>query len=212
MPGQEIILRLLDDGPHEIQPLGDAPRLRNLLRRPLARPPIIRPALVDHVVHCPHRLLDRGGDVGTVAVEHIDVIHVQSLQRVLCPFNYVLPREAFVVRARPAPEDLGGDDDVGSLPPKLLDRLAHDLLGAAIGVDLGIIEEVDAMVAAALEDGFGLLDVELVAEGDPGAVGELRNLEARSAQVLVLHDLVWDFHRTVGGCEGARKWESSGGG
>lgn len=199
MPGEEIILGLLNNGPNEIEPLSNAPRLRDLLRRPLTRPPIIGPALINDVIHSPDGLLDGSGDVGAVAVDEIDVIHVQSLQTSLGALDDVLAGEALVVGAGAAPEDLGGDDDVGALPAELLDGLAHDLLGAAIGVDLGVVEEVDAVVAAALEDGFGLLDVKLVAEGHPRSVRELGHLQPRSPQVLVLHCLVWDFHRTLGG-------------
>ena len=99
----------------------------------------------------------------------------------------MLSRQPFIVRARAAPEDLGGDDDVGSLPAQFLNRLAHDFLGPAVGVDLGVVEEVDAVVTAALEEGLGVFDVQLVAEADPGAVGELGDFEAGAAQILVLH-------------------------
>ncbi|KAM1041247.1 hypothetical protein ACFX13_031191 [Malus domestica] len=84
-------------------------------------------------------------------------------------------------RSGAAPEDLGEEDDVEALPAELADGLAHDLLGAARGVDHGVVEEVDAMVAEGLEEGLGLLDVELVAEADPGAVGELAHFEAGPA-------------------------------
>lgn len=102
----------------------------------------------------------------------------------------MLPRQALVVGARPAPEDLGGYHDVGSLPTQLADGLAHDLLGPAVGVDLGVVEEVDAVFAAGLEESLGFFDVELVAEADPRAVGELAHFEAGSAEVVVLHFLV----------------------
>lgn len=99
----------------------------------------------------------------------------------------MLSRQALVVGSGAAPEELGGDDDVGSLPAELADGLAHDLFGSAVGVDLGVVEEVDTVVAAALEEELGFFDVELVAEADPGSVGELRDFQARSAEVLVLH-------------------------
>ncbi|ONK79520.1 uncharacterized protein A4U43_C01F7190 [Asparagus officinalis] len=116
-----------------------------------------------------------------MAIQHVHVIHVQPLQRRLGPLDDVLPGQALVVWAGPTPEDLGGDDKIGPFPAQLADRLAHDLLGAAVGVDLGVVEEVDAVVSAELEEGFGLLDVELVAEADPGSVGELGDFEAGSA-------------------------------
>lgn len=187
MPGQQIVLRLLDRRPDEIQQVRNPPRLRDLLRAPLARPPVKRPPLIDHIVHRPHSLLDRGRRVRPVTVDHVHVLHVQPLQRGLGPLDDVLARQALVVGARPAPEDLGGDDEVGALPAELADGLAHDLLGPAVGVDLGVVEEVDAVVAAALEKGLGFLDVQLVAEGHPRPVRQLGHLQPRSPQILVLH-------------------------
>ena len=167
MPGQQIVLGLFDNRPHQIQPLRDAPRLRDLLRRPLARPPIKRPPLIDHIIHRPHRLFDRRRRIGPVTIDHIHILHLQSLERGLGAFDDVLSGEALVVGSGAAPEYLGGDDEVGALPSELAEGLAHDLLGAAVGVDLGVVEEVDAVVAAALEEGLGLLDVELVAKAHP---------------------------------------------
>lgn len=46
------------------------------------------------------------------------------------------------------------------------------------------------MFAAGLEESLGFFDVELVAEADPRAVGELAHFEAGSAEVVVLHFLV----------------------
>ncbi|GMN71994.1 hypothetical protein TIFTF001_053490, partial [Ficus carica] len=112
-------------------------------------------------------LLDGRGGVGSVAVNDIDILHVEVLERGLGALDAVFPREALVVWAGAAPENLGGDDDVGAAPAELADSLAHDLLGAAVGVDLGIVEEVDAVVAAALEEGLRLLLVQLIPEAHP---------------------------------------------
>lgn len=102
----------------------------------------------------------------------------------------MLPGEALVVGATPTPEDLGGDHDVGALPPQLADGLAHDLLSTAVGVDLGVVEEVDTVVAAALQQGLRLLNVQLVPEAHPCTVGELAHLQPRPTQIPVLHVLV----------------------
>lgn len=184
---EKIVLRLLDDRTNKIEPLRDPPGLGDLLSRPLTSPPIERPPMIDHIVHGSHCLLNWGSSIGTMAVEDVNIIRVQALERGLGSLYDVLARETLVVGSWSAPEDLGRDDEIRSLPPQFTNRLPHDLLRAAIGVDLGVVEEVDAVVAAALEEGFRLLDVDLVAEADPRAVGELADLEARSAQVLVLH-------------------------
>lgn len=168
VPRQQIVLRLLDDRADEIQAVGNPPRLRDLLSAPLAGPPVERPPLIDHVVHGPHRLLDRRRRVRPVAVDDVDVVHVQPLEGGFGPLDNVLAGETLVVGPWAAPEDLGGDDEVGALPAELADGLAHDLLGPSVGVHLGVVEEVDAAVAAALEEGLGLFDVQLVAEAHPG--------------------------------------------
>lgn len=187
MSREEVVLRLFGDGSDEVKTLGGGPRLGDLLRRPLAGTPIEGPTLIDHKVHRPHRLLDGRGRVRAMAIQDIDIIHIQALERSFGAFDDVLPGEAPVVGAWAAPEELGGDDEVGALPTELAEGLAHDLLSAAIGVDLGVVEEVDAMVAAALEEGLGLLHVQLVAEAHPRTVGKLAHLETRPAEVVVLH-------------------------
>jgi len=187
VPGQEVILRLFNNRPDEVESLGHSPGLSDLLGRPLTGAPVESPAVVNNVVHGPHGFLDGRGDVGAVAVENVDVVHVEALERGLGALHYVLTREALVVGALTAPEDLGRNDDVGALPPELPDRLPHDLLGAAVGVDLGIVEEVDAVVAAGLEQRLGLLHVQLVPEAHPRAVRQLAHLQPRSPKVPVLH-------------------------
>lgn len=122
-----------------------------------------------------------------MAINDIQVIHIKPLKRGLGAFYDVLPGEALIVGTGSAPEDLCGDDDIGALPSQLPDRLAHDLLGAAIGVDFGVIEEVNAVVPATLHKRLGFFDIELVTEADPGPIRELADLESRSTQILVLH-------------------------
>jgi len=187
VPGQEIILRLFNNGPDEVESLGHRPGLGDLLGRPLTGAPVESPAVVDDVVHGPHGFLDGRGGVGAVAVDNVDVVHVEALERGLGALDNVLAREALVVGALAAPEDLGRNDDVGALPAELPDGLPHDLLGAAVGVDLRIVEEVDAVVAAALEQRLGLLHVQLVPEAHPRAVRQLAHLQPRSPKVPVLH-------------------------
>jgi hypothetical protein len=207
---EEIVLWLLDDWSDEVEAVGDPPRLGDLLRGPLGGPPVEGPSLVDDPVHGAHGLLHGRGGVGAVAVDDVDVVGFEALERGLEPLDDVLAREALVVGALAAPEELGGEDDVGAAPAEVADGLAHDLLGAAVGVDLGVVEEVDAGVAARLQQRLGVLDVELVAEGDPGAVGELAHAEARAAQVPVLHlaSSSSPRRRRRGALRGVRIWGS----
>lgn len=94
-----------------------------------------------------------------MTIDDVDVIHIEPFETGLGALDDVLPGQTLIVGAGTTPEDLGGDDDVGALPAELADGLAHDLFGAAVGVDLGVVEEVDAVVAAALEEGFSFFDV-----------------------------------------------------
>lgn len=45
---------------------------------------------------------------------------------------------------------LGGDDQIITLPSKLLDGLSHDSLRLAPGIDLGAVEEVDTTIIGRL--------------------------------------------------------------
>ena len=87
-----------------------------------------------------------------------------------------------------APEELGRDHVVQARPLQRLERLAHHDLALAAGVDLGVVEEVDAArptrrpasrVAAA--------GVDLVVVRDPGAERQLADLQAAAAETSVLH-------------------------
>jgi hypothetical protein len=73
------------------------------------------------------------------------------LQRAVDGLHQVLAVERVlavdgVAGAVQAPEELGRDDVVQARPAQLLERLAHHLFAAAAGVDLGVVEEVDAGV------------------------------------------------------------------
>ena len=87
-----------------------------------------------------------------MAIEDIYIVHIESFERSFGSFEDMFPRETFIVRTRTTPEDLGGDHDVGSPPVQLANRQTHDLLSSAIGVNLGVVEEVDSVIMAALEN------------------------------------------------------------
>ena len=187
VPREEVVLGLLDDRADEVEAGGDGTGLSDLLGGPLGSAPVECPALVDDMVHGADGLLDGGGGVRAVAQDDVDVVHVEAAEGGAGALDEVLPGEALVVGAGAAPEDLGGHDDVGPAPTELADGLAHDLLRSAVGVDLGVVEEVHAVIAAALQQDLRLLDIDLVPERDPRPVRELAHLQPRSPQVLVLH-------------------------
>ena len=50
------------------------------------------------------------------------------------------------------------------------ERMApHDFFGLSVGVDFGVVEEIDARIVGCLEARLGDGVVDLLAEGDPGA-------------------------------------------
>ena len=114
-----------------------------------------------------------------MTINNVDVVHVEAFQGSFGALDDVFSGEAFIVGALAAPKDLGGNDDVGSLPPELANGLAHDLFRAAVGVDLGIVEEVDAVVAGAMQERLRLRHVQLVPEADSRSVRELAHSRPR---------------------------------
>lgn len=187
MAGEEVVLGLLDEGADEVEAGGDGAGLGDLLGGPLAGAPVEGPAAVDDVVHGADGLFDGGGGVGAVAVEDVDVVHVEAAEGGAGALDEVLAGEALVVGAGPAPEELGGDHEVGAAPPELADGLPHDLLRAPVRVHLRVVEEVHAVVAAALQQRLRLLHVQLVPERHPRPVPQLAHPQPRPPHVLVLH-------------------------
>lgn len=111
-----------------------------------------------------------------MAIDDVDILHVEALEGGLGALDDVLAGEALVVGAGASPEDLGGYDDVRAFPAELPDSLAHDLLSSAVGIYLGVVEEIDAMVTATLQQRLGLLHVQLVPEAYPRTIRELAHL------------------------------------
>ena len=73
VPGEHIVLWLLNNWPHQVQPLCNAPSLSDLLCWPFASPPVKCPTFVNHVIHCPHCLFNWRERVRAVTVNHIEI-------------------------------------------------------------------------------------------------------------------------------------------
>lgn len=82
---------------------------------------------------------------------------------------------------------LGRDDEIVSLPAKLLDGLAHDLFGLTLRVHLGTVKEVDTDVVGGFHAGEGAFSVDMTAVCQPATEGDGRNLETGAAQEAVFH-------------------------
>ena len=97
-PREQVVLRLLDNGPNEPQLLRDAACLCNLVGSPLGCAPVQRPALcLDDVVEGPDRLLHGRQAVGAVGVDDVDVLEVKTLERGAEALDDVFARQAVVV-------------------------------------------------------------------------------------------------------------------
>src|SRR5207248_4530448 len=94
----------------------------------------------------------------------------------------------FLVRSvLQTPEKLGRDE-VRAAPPALLpEDVAHDRLGPALGIYLGVIEEINPGCVRGRHTIAGEIVSHLIAVGDPGAERELADFESRGAQAAVIH-------------------------
>ena len=187
---EDVVLALLGDRPMEVVAVGDVDRRADLVGRPFARTPVERLAGGDDVAHRPHRLLDRRVRVGSMAVQDVDEVEPEPLQRPVDRVHQVLAVER-VVHVRgvlvQAPEHLGGHDVGPARPGEFAQHLAHDRLALAAGVRLGVVEEVAARVAGGSHALEGELVVELGVEGDPAAERQHAHLQPGVAEPAVFH-------------------------
>ena len=97
---------------------------------------------------------------------------------------------AHVGHVEQSPVELRRDDVLVALPTQFAKGLAHDALGFAGGVGLGVVEEVDARLlggAETLGRLLGGLDLVGVGEGHPTAEGQKAHLESGTAEASILH-------------------------
>ena len=89
----------------------------------------------------------------------IDVFEAHALQAAGDLVHDVAARQADRVRSgADATAHLGGDDDVFARDIEIAQRLADNPLRLAIGIDVGRVDEIDAGLQGALDDGVcGLL-------------------------------------------------------
>ena len=147
---EQVVLRLLGDRLVQVMALRDVPRRHDLRGAPFRRAPVQRLARGDHVVHRMHGLLDRRFRVGAVAEHEVDVLEIEPPQRRIDRLHQVLAvqRALFVRAVVETPVELRRHDVRRSPPAHPLQCGAHDGLRLALGVHLGVVEEVDACVVA----------------------------------------------------------------
>ena len=117
-------------------------------------------------------------------VQDFDAVGPQPLQAHFYRARDMAPRAAAGVDvAARGIEALGGDDQLVALAAH---QLAEDLLGAALVVLVGGVEEVDPDIAAGAEHARRVRLVRIAAEGH-GAEAELGHLHAGAAESAVVH-------------------------
>ncbi len=124
--------------------------------------------------------------IGLVNLIEVDVVGAKSFEARFRGGHYIAVRSALQVRTvahRHA--ELGRDDNLAAA---ISERFAEQLFGgAAIAVDVGGVEQRDALVERLMHDGARLFRVashaEVVASEADG-----RNLESRVAKIAKFHD------------------------
>jgi hypothetical protein len=144
-PLQDIVARLLHNGPDQPQLLGDAYGLADLVGTPLRRAPVQRLSEVDDVVEGSHRLLHRRQAVRPVRVHDVHVGELEARERGYEAFEDVFAGEPVVVDENFA---------VGATPVQLCVVVSKPGPSAAVGRVHGRKKHVDW---AREEGGWGII-------------------------------------------------------
>jgi len=169
------------------------------LPRPHRRGPEIADlAGLDDVVQRLHRLLDRRVRIEAVDLVEIDVVGTEPGQRCVDLLHHGSPGEPSTAGSvAHRLEELRREHDVITTGVRL-EGAAHDLLGAAVPVDVGGVPEGDAELDRLSEDRLPCL----VAQGPrhPGTVAEAHapqsdpaDLQPRRPELYLLHNAVLSF-------------------
>src|SRR5215470_1983958 len=128
----------------------------------------------------------------------VHVVELQALERSVDCAEKILPVERVLLirTVVQTPEELRRYDVRRAPPAELLQDIAHDGLGRASGIDLGVVEEIHTGCKGRGHAFAGELLPHLVAIGDPGAQGELAHPEPGGAKSTIVHDVPSLPHRS----------------
>ena len=189
VPLQQVVLRLLHHRLVEVMALRDLERGTDVVRRPLRGSPVEGLPRRDDLGHREHGFFDRRLGIGPVAVQQVDEVEIETLQRTVDCLHEVLAvqRLLHVHVVEDSPEELRRDHIRMARPGELRNRFAEDRLGLTQGIDLGGVEEVHSVVAGEGELLFGEGRIDLGPKGHPGAEGQHADLETGITEPAVLH-------------------------
>ena len=141
----------------------------------------------DQVVERAQGLVDRDVGLGAVDLVEVDPVGLEAAQRRFALLDDVAARVALHVRVFGVHHavDLRGQDDVVAAAVAL-ERLAGHLFAAADAVDIGGIDEVDALIERLVDDGVRVVGRGLAAEHH-AAEAEAADLDAGAAEGSEFH-------------------------
>ena len=121
--------------------------------------------------------------------DEIHILELQALQRSANALDQSLAieRVALIDTVVQPPIELGGDQVAAAPPAELLECRSQQLFRPAAGIDLGAVKEVDTAVVGGRHALCRSLVVQLIAEGNPGAVRELADADPSPAQMTIFH-------------------------
>lgn len=188
-----VVLGLLNDWLVPPILLTDTDGSHDTGRWPLRSAPVEGETLLDNVMHRCAGLLELSLIVRPMRKHNINIVQLESLQRVLNAFDDVLTRHESVVNTRRcALPQLGCDDDRLTPHVEILKGLAHLGLCLAHTIDFGGVEEINSHAEALFDGISGEIKSLLVIGIEPVAVAEYGNLEPSATQVSVDHlGVVW---------------------
>src|ERR1051325_8065028 len=188
----EVVVRLHGDAARPAVEVGRVLHLRELPREHARGAEVAGLAGFDDVVQRLERLLDRRVMVEAVDLKEVDVLHAEAAEGGVDGVHDVLAGEAAAVRTLADLEEALRGDHRFLARGQLAQRAADDFFAHAARVHVRGVEEVDARLEGALEEGTRRVFVEDPGAPRAGAVGhgaeaDAGDFETGLAEIDVLH-------------------------
>ena len=193
VPPDQRIIGLMRDVAREVVAIRHRQRLHQMPAGEVGAADVADLAGPHEIVQRGEGLLDWGQGIEAVQLEEIDMIGLQPLKGGVARIDEMPAGGADIVRPRAGAERRLGRDQHAVAPS--LDCLAQDLLGGAVGVDVGAVKHRQACIQADIDQAAGRRDIG-VAPGTeefafaaecPGPKTQHGHAEAGSAKSPVFH-------------------------